>query len=467
LLPALAVPAVVAAPGTAAAKVEAPRVVNGPILTEVTDTRVDVRFELAAPAPAFVEVLPDPPSQGAAKKPPVVSRDASAVTMHDLPVTGLEPATRYLYRVVSGTLVIHDGHFKTAPRPGSGAPVTFLAYGDCRSDAAAHGAVMRAMAQYPSDFVVNTGDLVERGNSPENWEELFDLEAEVLDDHPILASIGNHELAGDPGGTTFLRYFGMRDPGGGPPRLYGTTRYGDIRFFVLNGRSDWAGGDQRHWLEAELAKADAEAGLAWRIVLVHDGPWSVGPHGPNLAMLEARVPELLAAHKVDLILSGHDHLYERGQSSTLKYVVTGGAGAPLYEVVRDLTQNRKAIAAHHFVQITTRGDTLTVDAWRPDGTAIDHCGFKRGGDWDCDAQGTRAAAPSTAAPPAGAGGDPHASIVPPPSTRGAYWWLVGLSLPAAGAAWGARRVVGRRVRRAPGKVKEAKDRGGLPTSHRG
>jgi hypothetical protein len=171
-------------------------------------------------------------------------------------------------------------------------------------------------------------------------------------------------------------------------------------------------------------------------------------------MLEARVPELLAAHKVDLILSGHDHLYERGQSSTLKYIVTGGAGSPLYEVVRDLTQNRKAVAAHHFVQITTRGDTLTVDAWRPDGTAIDHCGFKRGGDWDCDAQATHAAAPSSPTPPAGAGGSSPASIVPPPSTRGVYWWLAGLTLPAAGAAWAVRRTPRKKARVSP-------------TSHRG
>jgi hypothetical protein len=420
--------------GKALAKADPARVLNGPLLTGITDTGVDVRFELAAPGPASVEVRPDPPSPGG-KKAPLVLRDASAVAMHVVPVAGLEPATRYLYRVEAGTLVLDEGHFMTAPRRGSGAPVSFLVYGDCRSDAAAHGAVMRAMAQYPSDFIVNTGDLVERGNSAENWEELFDLEAEILRDRPILAAVGNHELFGDPAGTTFLRYFGMPDPAGGQARLYGTMRYGDVRFFVLNGRSEWASGDQRRWLEEELAKADAEEGLAWRMVLVHDGPWSVGPHGPNLALLEARVPELLAAHKVDLILSGHDHLYERGQSSTLKYIVTGGAGAPLYEVVRDLTQNRKALALHHFVQVTTRGDALTVDAWRPDGTAIDHCGFKRGGDWDCDPSVRAATRPATEALAAAGGAGP--APAPPGGSRLIYW-LVGLTVPAGVAAWAAR-----------------------------
>jgi acid phosphatase type 7 len=447
--------AALAAGGTALAKADPPRVLNGPFLTGVTDTGVEVRFELAAPGPASVEVRPDPPAPGATKRTaPLVLRDSTAVAMHVVPAAGLEPVTRYLYRVTSGALVLEEGHFKTAPRPGSGEPITFLAYGDCRTDAAAHAAVMHAMAQYPADFIVNTGDLVERGNSLENWEQLFDLEAEILRDHPVLAAIGNHELSGDPSGTTFLRYFGMPDPAGGPVRLYGTTRMGDARFFVLNGRSDWQGGDQRRWLEAELAKADAEEGLGWRIVLVHDGPWSVGPHGPNLAMLEARVPELLAAHKVDFILSGHDHLYERGQSSTLKYIVTGGAGAPLYDVVRDLTQNRKAVAAHHFVQVTIRGDTLVSDAWRPDGTALDHCAFRRGGDWDCDAP-ARAAATSKMDLPAAGRGDAGPSAAPPGDSRVVYW-LVGLSVPAGVAAWAARRRVAASAARGAGAAGAAR-----------
>jgi hypothetical protein len=374
----------------ASAKPPALHVRNGAYLTGLSDTRIEVRVELDDAQPVTIDIRRDPTPQEPAKPGPwaLVFRDQAAVAMHVMPVTGLTPATRYEYQVRSGALVLDDGHFTTAPRPDSGAPLTFLVYGDCRTDAAAHASVVREMAKFPADLLVNTGDFVERGGSSEDWEKLFDLEADLLRDHSIISAIGNHELAGDPSGSAFLRYFGVTDGAGGPPRLYGTMRLSNVRFFVLNGRHDWHAGssnEERPWLEAELAKADAEEGLAWRVVVVHDGPWSVGPHGPNEFFLEARLPELLAAHKVDLIVSGHDHLYERGQSGTLKYLVSGGAGAPLYDVVRDLNTNRKAVAAYHFIEVTTRGDTLGITAWKPDGTNLETCSFKRGGgDWDCD-----------------------------------------------------------------------------------
>jgi hypothetical protein len=401
-------------------------IVNGPFLTGLSETRVEVRFELDEAGPATVQVRRYPTPAEQARAPwPIALRDQARVAMHVVPVTGLEPSTRYEYQVRAGALVLDDGHFTTAPRPDSGAPLTFLVYGDCRTDAAAHGSVMREMAQFPADFLVNTGDFVERGGNAQDWEKLFDLEAEILRDHSVIAAIGNHELAGDPGGSAFLRYFGFIDLAGGPPRVYGTTRIGNVRLFVVNGRHDWRSGEERQWLEAELAKADGEAGLAWRIVLAHDGPWSVGPHGPNDYLLDAHVPELLSAHRVDLVLSGHDHLYERGQAGALKYIVTGGAGAPLYEVVRDLATNRKAVPAYHFVEVTTGPDALRIAAWRPDGTAIDHCGFKRGeggapsGGWDCDAP--QAAAPAPAAP-----AEPGP---PPPEPRRSRlgYWLTGFA----------------------------------------
>ncbi len=419
--------AAVAVAHPASAKGSALRIVNGPYLTGLSDTRVEVRFELDDAQPATVEVRRDPTPREPAKPGPwpIVLRDQGAAAMHVVPVTGLTAATRYEYQVRSGALVLDDGHFTTAPRPDSGAPLSFLVYGDCRTDAAAHASVMREMAQFPADVLVNTGDFVERGGNTADWEKLFDLEAEILRDHAVIAAIGNHEVAGDPTGATFLRYFGITDAAGGPPRLFGTQRLSNVRFFVLNGRHDWGTGEERQWLESELAKADGEEGLAWRIVVVHDGPWSVGPHGPNQFFLEAKVPELLAAHKVDLVVSGHDHLYERGQAGTLKYLVSGGAGAPLYDVVRDLTTNRKAAPAYHFIEVTTREDALSIAAWRPDGTSIDHCAFKRGGgDWDCDAPTRAAALPAQPKAPDPPPAPPEA---PPPTRRvSVFYWLGGL-----------------------------------------
>ena len=91
-----------------------------------------------------------------------------------------------------------------------------------------------------------------------------------------------------------------------------------------------AGGPEREWLERELGRADSEPGLVWRIVVVHHGPWSSGPHGGNTKLLDAHIPKLLAAHGVDLVLVGARPHLRAGRRGTLKYVVSGGGGAPLY-----------------------------------------------------------------------------------------------------------------------------------------
>src|SRR5207302_1554110 len=84
--------------------------------------------------------------------------------------------------------------------------------------------------------------------------------------------------------------------------------------FFLNAFDDWSGGEQRAWLDKELTSADDEPGLAWRFAIVHHGAWSAGPHGSSPKLAAAGVPAVLATHKIDLLISGHDHIYERGHA---------------------------------------------------------------------------------------------------------------------------------------------------------
>jgi calcineurin-like phosphoesterase family protein len=371
--------------------------VKGPYLTGLSDGGVVVKFELAAPAAAMLQVTREAPGVPAPVALKFESRQPAS--MHDIAATGLEPGAAYRYVVRSGGASVGEGRFVTAPRPDANAPLTFLLYGDDRTDTAAHTAVARAMEKVPSDFLINTGDLVEEGNSDSDWQSFFDIESALLRDRPLFAAIGNHELHHDPSGARFMRYFGFPDTSGAT-HLYGTVRLSNLRLFFLNGVHDWTSGDERQWLEGELARADGEAGLVWRVVVVHDGPWSAGPHGPNERLVAAHVPELLAAHKVDLLLAGHDHTYQRGDAGAIKYIVSGGAGAPLYEITRQLATTRRALSTFHFVEIKTNADEIRIVARRPDGAEIDRCGMRKGAAWDCD---------PPSAPPA-----PSAPLAPSP-----------------------------------------------------
>jgi acid phosphatase type 7 len=320
--------------------------------------------------------------------------------------------------------MVKHGAFTTAPRDESDETFRFLVYGDNRSDDAAHAAIVRAMVPVAADFLVHTGDFVEDGGSARQWQRFFEIEAPLVRERSLFSTIGNHELV-DGKGLNYVRYFGTSEPpeppvvaarAGAvahvPDHLNTTFRWASARFFLLNGMVGWTSGKDREWLENELRAADAESGLTWRIVVVHHGPWSSGPHGGNRRLHEAQIPELLRAHGVDLVLSGHDHMYERGEAAGLPYVVTGGGGAPTYRIKSAQPTARKLEAVRHFVQASVSRTAMTLAATRADGSLIERCGLVKGTGWDCDG-----AEPGVAEPGAARPLPPRASPSPETSSR--------------------------------------------------
>lgn len=367
---------------------------KGPWVQRVSSRSAMVRLEIDPPGPASIEISPAGSDAGAPAARSVQS--AEARDLHSITVDGLSPGTRYTY-AVKGAGVTKTGAFTTALPDGAAEGFRFLAYGDNRSDAAAHAAVVKAMQAAPGDFLVHTGDFVEDGGQPEDWQRFFEIEAPLLRERCVYSAVGNHELT-DGAGIAYARYFGPTDPPSptsrlAPEHLNGTARWANTRFFFLNSMVPLARGTDRRWLEKALEDADAEPGLVWRILVLHHGPWSSGPHGNNPLLLSADVPALLRAHKVDLILSGHDHIYERGDNGGLPYVVTGGGGAPTYRVRAALPSARKIESTRHFVQVAVQGDVLSLKAIRVDGSTLDTCDLGKGRGWTCDAPTPPAAAP--------------------------------------------------------------------------
>jgi MYXO-CTERM domain-containing protein len=395
-------------------------ITKGPYLQELGPTSVVVRVEVDPPAPVDVEVVPrgsvegDAGANGIDGGASVLKRDATTAALHSILLDQLAPSTRYTYRVKVAGARSPPGTFTTAPRPESGAPFTFLVYGDDRSGDEAHAALVRSLASTPSDFLVHTGDFVEDGSAKSMWQTFFDIEGPLLRDRCVFACVGNHELI-EPGGVSFARYFGPMLSAADEPspgrKLYHSFRWSNTRFFLLNGMDTWATGVEKDWLRSELETADTEPGIVWRIVVVHFGPWSSGPHGKNKRLLEAGIVPLLVQHKVDLVLSGHDHIYERGEQDGLRYIVSGGGGAPLYRIEKTLSSTRKAESAYHYLTTTVTASAIDIVATRGDGSVLERCGFKRtDADWDCDP-----AAPRVQTPPASTTAGTQDS--PPPASR--------------------------------------------------
>jgi hypothetical protein len=78
------------------------------------------------------------------------------------------------------------------------------------------------------------------------------------------------------------------------------------------------------------------------------------------AALRRRYAPLFRRHDVTLVLSGHNHLYERIVRDGVTYVTTGGGGAPLAPCLRPTPGLRTCRLAHHFLDMRVRSATVDL-----------------------------------------------------------------------------------------------------------
>jgi hypothetical protein len=371
------------------------RIVKGPYLMDARADRVAVMFELSEPAAATVVVLQGEEELRRLESPPS--------DFHEVLLSNLEPQSSYDYRVeIEGATAI--GSITTAPPNGEGR-IRFLVMGDNRTDAQAHAAVIARMREHPADFVINTGDMVSNGADAEDWQELFDVERELLLDTPVFPVLGNHELYRHGVGLpSFLRYTRVPDSLDSEETYYGFD-WGPVRFLMLDSNDDWSDPDgaQRAWLVAQLEDAAGTDTVAHVMLAVHHGPVSSNAHGSHPDMLSTGMVHLLRRHGVGLVLSGHDHAYERGDAHGVKYIVTGGGGAPIYDENDPLPFQHRFDASHHFLLVEATHERVDVTARRVDDSVIERCGFERGGRWLCERPDGQVEPSEPVAPEADAG----------------------------------------------------------------
>ncbi|MGZ3420066.1 MAG: metallophosphoesterase family protein [Polyangiales bacterium] len=377
--------------------------VRGPYPQDLSARGASLLFELDAPHAVKLSV-----ARGGG--PTIKTTDGAKDTAHELAISGLEPATTYDWTLSVDDGTTEKGSFTTAPVDDR--TFTFLLYGDNRTNPYAHATLVERMQKTPGDFLVNTGDMVYDGSQAKEWLSFFAIEKALLRERCLFPTIGNHEIAmpTSEGAQRYARVFRVPAPIDAAERWY-TFRWGSARFFVLDAQDEFAT-TERAWLEKSLTEADAEPGLVFRFAVLHHGPYSSGLHGGNESMIVTRVPELLKAHKVDLVFSGHDHAYERGDANGLRYIVSGGGGAPLYREHRNEIYTKKFEAAYHFLSIEVAKTAVTLTTIRLDGSTIERCSLAAGGltSWSCGEAPPVAPMPSTI----GAAPTPP-SAAPPPS----------------------------------------------------
>ena len=341
---------------------DVPGLARGPILGRVSATGAAITFVTDIPARAEVRFVAGDVGSGRT----VPSSAGGEAVRHLVTLGDLPPASVVRYHVVIEGAVGPELSFHTAPV--LGAPVRFVVYGDSRSGHRAHAEILASVLAAAPDFVIHTGDLVLRGRDQGDWQRYFALAGDLLARIPVYPALGNHDL----GGPALDDLFPLPAIGS----WYGFD-VGGVHVAVLDSArvSDPA---QATWLDADLAAARAR-GATVLFAVAHQGAWSHGPHGGDDILRQRYVP-ILVAHGVAVLFSGHDHIYERGQVGGLRYVVSGGGGAELYEPrcgrhSRGCKKDGVAFAAgaHHFVLVEVSGTTVRMCARRPDGRALEEC----------------------------------------------------------------------------------------------
>jgi len=188
--------------------------------------------------------------------------------------------------------------------------------------------------------------------------------------HPVP---GNHEYE-TPGAAGYFDYFGAA---AGEDRTgYYSFMAGDWLILMLNSNIP-AGRNSAQW---EFVRAELNAQRTPCTMAVWHHPlFTSGPNGPNPFMRDMWA--LLETAKVELILNGHDHLYERfarqmsdGRADPalgIRQLTAGTGGAELYRFVRAAQNSEERIMEFGVVRLTLRPAQVDWEFLNLSGTAVD------------------------------------------------------------------------------------------------
>jgi 3',5'-cyclic AMP phosphodiesterase CpdA len=193
----------------------------------------------------------------------------------------------------------------------------FLAMGDNGTGDREQYEVGQQMAKlhgtFPFDLVIMLGDNMYGGQSPADYRKKFEqpyaplLAAGVK----FQASIGNHDR---PDQVSYKLYNmnGQR---------YYTYARNNVRFFALD--SNLMDQKQLEWLDASLKNATEE----WKICYFHHPLYSNAARHGAAVDLRVLLEPIFVRNGVNVVFSGHDHVYERIKPQKgIYYFVSGAAG---------------------------------------------------------------------------------------------------------------------------------------------
>jgi len=254
---------------------------------------------------------------------------------YEVKLTDLTPDTRYYYALYEGDKRVtpDDGTytFRTHPKPGTKRDLYFWVVGDSGTGSIHQKRVYQSMRDFNKehkltlDMYIHVGDMAYgSGKDREFQSNFFQIYQPTLRNTVCWPAMGNHEGFTSKGKTCIGPYYDAyitptKGEAGGVPsgtETYYSYDYGRVHFIVLNSHDL----DRRpaaamaQWLKEDLAKTSAKK-TDWLVAFWHHPPYTKGSHDSDrekqLIEMREHILPILESSGVDLVLTGHSHIYER------------------------------------------------------------------------------------------------------------------------------------------------------------
>jgi hypothetical protein len=231
---------------------------------------------------------------------------------------------RTLSAIVLAVVVVASGSPGGAQGTVSGVPnrkdsLKFAAFGDNGTGDKAQYDIAAQMnawhAKFPFDMVIMLGDNIYGSQGARAFTEKFENPYKPLLDAGVkfYAALGNH----DDQNSRFYKPWNMNGE-----RYYSYTKK-NVKFFVLD--SDYLDPKQLQWIESELKSARDD----WKMVYFHHPLYSSGGRHGSEVDLRVTLEPLFVKYGVNIVYSGHDHIYERIKPQKGIYYFVSGSGGQL------------------------------------------------------------------------------------------------------------------------------------------
>lgn len=272
---------------------------------------------------------------GVASGPPLfagkpVQSAGEDVRQYEVTLRGLETDREYFYAIFDGeqrmTAEEASYRFRTHPVPGTERNLLFWVVGDSgtggREQKLVYGGMRKALGNRNLDLYVHVGDMAYgSGTDPEFSDKFYAVYEPTLRNTVCWPAMGNHEGRTSQGKDGVGPYYDgyicptQAEAGGVPSgtEAYYSFDYGRVHFICLNSHDldRKPTGAMAKWLRADLEQTQAE----WLVAYWHHPPYTKGSHDSDkeeqLIEMRQHIMPIMEAGGVDVVFTGHSHIWER------------------------------------------------------------------------------------------------------------------------------------------------------------